>query len=105
MSKVFKRANSKKESKSTLTEEAKIRKRKSAVFTVCEWFLCFRDKKAKRNFEHATETISNQFDVATFLKHQMIDKLHRQLVFTKIERFMLRNQVKPFVLDDKENYG
>ena len=32
------------------------------MFLACEWFLCLGDKRAKRNFEHAADTISNQFD-------------------------------------------
>ena len=105
VSKVFKRTNSKKEIKSDLTEENKIKKRKSAVFYACEWFLCFGDKRAKQNFDHSCDIISNQFDIAYFLKHQLIGKLHRQLAFTKTERFLLKNQVKPFVLDDRGKGG
>ena len=34
-----------------------------------------------------------------FIRHQMIDVVQSRLLFTKIERFLIRNQIRPFVIN------
>ena len=49
----------------------------------------------------AEERISREIDIVTLLRHQMIDDIARRLLFTRMERYLIRNQAKPFVLEMK----
>ena len=44
--------------------------------------------------------IQKELDIAYFLKNQMVTSLALKLLFTKLERTLLRNQAKPFVIRD-----
>ena len=71
-------------------------RRKPAKFRVCLWLQ--KDRRAKDLFTKATERIQSELDLVNFLRHQMIDKVHRRLIFTPNERYYMSHQANPFLL-------
>ena len=45
-------------------------------------------------------TIDKELDIVNFLRKQMVSDLVQKLTFTKLERYLLRNQARPFVIKD-----
>ena len=74
-------------------------KRKPAKF---KSFLCLQAKSRRNLFAKATHRINNELDVVNFVRHQLIDKIHRKLIFSKNERFLMKHQAKPFVLRNSD---
>ena len=66
-----------------MSNEEMVNKRKPTKFNACRWFMCLGDHKAKKLFNEATEVIAREIDVVEFIKHQLLDSLHRSLVFTQ----------------------
>ena len=80
-----------------------IQKRKKLKIVSCNWLF---NKRNKRLQDSAIEKISQELDIVHLLKNQMITSQVIRLLFTKLERVLLRNQAKQFVIRDaKEPVG
>ena len=88
----------KKTEKQVNYESNQIARRKPARFSLCNCLCSWRDSVGERLLGVAEERISRELDIVTFLRHQMIDDVARRLLFTRMERYLIRNQAKPFVL-------
>ena len=53
----------------------------------------------------AATKIDKELDVAEFIKHQFINKVSRRLIFTRLQRHLMRHQVREFVLDEKHKHS
>ena len=49
----------------------------------------------------AKSIIADELDIETFLRGQFRNKTSQKVLFTQLERFLLRNQAKPYVIDSK----
>ena len=86
------KVNSKKDGKkkADLIENS-IARRKPAKFNVCNFLYRWNDSIDERRFAIAEERISREIDIVSFLRHQMIDDVARRLLFTRMERYLIRN--------------
>ena len=51
--------------------------------------------------DKAAQILEQELDIAKFLKKQMISSLTLKMLFSKLERLLLRNQAKPFIINDE----
>ena len=72
-----------------------IKHRKPAAISFCKR-IC--SKKSKKLYQKAQNRTSYELDIANFLQTQMVARISLRMLFTKFERFLLRNQHKPFAL-------
>ena len=50
----------------------------------------------------AEERIAKHLDVVHIIRNQMINEVTRRLLFTKLERYLMRQQQRPFTLSSKK---
>ena len=62
-----------------------------------------KDKQAKDQYAQASRRIQNELDIVKFLRNRLIDNVHRRLIFTQGERFLMRHQAYPFLLRLRES--
>ena len=63
----------------------------------------FCDRRNHKLQQFAERRISKHLDIVRFLKNQMVSKIIQRLLFSKPERFLLRNQATPFVVKSAKN--
>ena len=73
--------------------------RRPAKLSYCTWLRCFQNRKTVGLQKVAEDQITKELDIVTFLKHQMIDKIERRLIFSRMDRYLMRHQYNPFVLE------
>ena len=67
--------------------------RKPAKFSICARY------KSSVRYEKGLNRIDDSLDIVRFIRHQMSEMIVKRLMFTKLERFMINHQQKPFVLN------
>ena len=78
----------------------KLLKRKPLKINLgCAWF---RKSKERRIEEIAADRLSKEMDCVTFMKKQMMQDAAFKILFSPIERFLIGNQTKPFILNHSE---
>ena len=78
--------------------ENEIARRIPARFHLCRCLCSWKDSIGDRLFTVAEDRISREIDIVSFIRQQMIDDIVRRLLFTRMERYLIRNQANPFVL-------
>ena len=81
------------------SDEQQLPPRKSAIFSVFSYSICACKSGEKKLIEAASNHIDEQLDIISFLRHQLVDRIERRNLFTRLERYLLKNQAKPFVLN------
>ena len=75
-----------------------IKQRRLAKFSAWK---CWPAGRRQEKIERAQQHIADEFDIVNFLRNQMLTQIHRKLVFNPLDRYLLKNQAKPFVLNSK----
>lgn len=101
ISQLFKFEKKKNRRYSTFDNDAKkqIGRRVPAKFNACRWLLQWRQKDASSMFDQATDRLSKELDIVNFLKRLMIDGIQRRTLFTRADRYLMKHQAHPFVLN------
>lgn len=72
-------------------EANRIASRKSARFSLCSCLCAWKDSISARSYRVAEDRIAREIDIVSFLRHQMIDDVARRLLFSRMERYLIRN--------------
>ena len=80
--------------------ESKV-KRKHAKF---ESLLCLLKRKRQKfnMYSKGLSRIDKELDLVEFIRHQLIDKISMNLLFTKPESYLMKHQYIPFVLSSND---
>ena len=73
-----------------------IKSRRPVHIKICNWIL--GSKKEKNINKETQNRIRRELDIVNFLKTQIVQKISHKLLFTKFERYLMLNQVNPFVV-------
>ena len=65
-----------------------IKKRKPAIIKICDRIFSI---KAQKLLKKSNKRISYELDIVNFLQKQMISRISLRMLFTKFERYLLRN--------------
>ena len=65
----------------------------------CSWIF---HKSNQAKSKRAQDLIDDQLDVVNFLRNMFLVNASMRVLFTKLERFLLKNQSHPFVLNSQE---
>ena len=71
-----------------------VKRRKPLKIKICNWAFNKRNSKLQ---EQASRIMAKELDIVYFLRKQLILGLTHKLIFTKLERFLLKNQARHFV--------
>ena len=52
--------------------------------------------------KRAQSLIDEQLDIVSFVRNSFMIQTQRKVLFTKLERYLLRNQIYPFVVNSKQ---
>ena len=76
-------------------------KRKHAKF---ESPLCLLKRKPQKfsMYSKGLSRIDKELDLVEFIRHQLIDKISMNLLFTRSESYLMKHQYKPFVLSSND---
>ena len=66
------------------------RKRRSATFPWCFWLQNRGDDKMRALYEKADRRVYRELDIVRFIQQQMSEDIQRRLLFTRYDRFILR---------------
>ena len=75
-----------------------LKQRPPAKFSWVSTCYCSSRRKEHALYKRATDTISAELDVITFLRKQLIDKVKTRLLFTPAQRFLMKHQLNTFIL-------
>ena len=79
-----------------------IQKRKPLRAKFCNKIL---DRRNHRKLSLAADKISSELDIIRLLRQQMVTKIAQRTLFTKLERFLMVNQTKPFLIKAPKSTG
>ena len=90
VSNLFK-TNAKKGDRKAAYEQNKISSRKPAIFSLCNCLCRWKDSIAAHTYGIAEERVNSELDVVSFLRNQMVGKVSQRLLFSRMERYLIRN--------------
>jgi len=81
----------KKEDRKQQYEQNKIASRKPAIFSICNCLCRWKDSISAQTYAVAEGRMSSELDIVSFIRHQMIGKLSQRMLFSNMERYLIRN--------------
>ena len=61
----------------------------------------FLNRRVFIKSKKAQALIDHELDIVRFLRGQFVNKATQKLLFTRFERFLLKNQFKPYVISSR----
>ena len=93
--------NPRRRDRKTTLDRNKVASRQPAIFSFCNCICSWRDNISRKTYHFAKARANQELDLVTFLKSQMTGGVVQRLLFTRTERYLIRNQANPFAVRRK----